>query len=38
MKLGQFVECNMNLFFLKNHAQNMVERLVPDPFINKKQK
>ena len=33
MKFGQLIEYNMELFFLKNHAQNMVEKLASDPFI-----
>ena len=33
MKFGQLIEYNMGTFFLKNHAQNMVEKLVPDPFL-----
>ena len=31
-KFGQLIEYNM-IFFLKNHTQNMVEKLVPDPFV-----
>ena len=31
MKFGQLIE--YNIFFLKNHAQNLVEKLVPDPFL-----
>ena len=31
MKFGQLIEDNMRIqFFLKNHTQNMVEKLVPD--------
>ena len=33
MKLGQLIE--YNIFFLKNHTQNVVAKLVPDPFIKK---
>ena len=33
MKFGQLIECNMKNIFLKNHTQNMVEKLVPDPFL-----
>ena len=29
MKFGQVVECNMRNFFL----ENVVEKLVPDPFL-----
>ena len=34
MKFGQLIEYNMkkNFFFLKNHAQNMVDKIFPDPF------
>ena len=31
-KFGQLIEYNM-IFFLKNHTQNVVEELVPDPFV-----
>ena len=33
MKFGQLTESNMKNIFFKNHAQNMVEKLVPDPFL-----
>ena len=33
MKFGQLVEYNMRNIFLKNHTQNMVEKLFPDPFL-----
>ena len=33
MKFGQLVEYNMwNIFLKKNHTQNVVEKLFPDPF------
>ena len=32
MKFGQ-LEYNMRNFFLKNYTQNMVEKLLPDPFL-----
>ena len=33
MKFSQIIECNMrNIFLLKNHIQNVVEKLVPGPF------
>ena len=36
MKFGQSVEHNMrNIFFLKNHTQNAMETLFPDPFLKK---
>ena len=31
MKFGQLVEYNMS--DLKNHAQNVIEKLFPDPFL-----
>ena len=32
MKFGQLIEHNMrNIFFLKNHTQNVLEKLFPDP-------
>ena len=33
MKLGQLIECNMRNVLLENQTQNMVEKLVPDPFL-----
>ena len=33
MKFGQLIECKMRNIFCKNHTQNMVEKLVPDPFL-----
>ena len=32
MKFVQLIEYNKNKIFLKNHAQNMVEKLVPTLF------
>ena len=32
MKFGQLIELT-EIFFLKTHAQNMMEELVPDPFL-----
>ena len=33
MKFGQLIEYNWETFFLKNHTENMVEKLVADPFL-----
>ena len=34
MKFGQLIDYDMReIFFLKNHTQNVVEKLVPDPFL-----
>ena len=34
LKFGQLIEFNMrNIFFLKNHTQNVVEKLVTNPFV-----
>ena len=30
IKFDQFIEYNMKTFFLKNRAQNVMEKLVPD--------
>ena len=30
MNFGQLIECNIRNIFLKNHTQNVVEKLVPD--------
>ena len=37
MKFGQLIEYNMRIqyFFLKNHKQNVTEKLLPDSSINK---
>ena len=33
MKFGQLIECNVVIFFFKNHAENEARRLVPDLFL-----
>ena len=33
MKFGQLTEYNMKNMFFENHAQNLKEKLVPDPFL-----
>ena len=33
MKFGQLIERNIRTFFLKNHTQNVVQKLVADPFL-----
>ena len=33
MKFGQLTECNMRNVFLENRTQNVVDKLVPDPFL-----
>ena len=33
MKFGQLIEYSIKILFLKNHTQNVVEKLVPDPFM-----
>ena len=33
MKCGQLIAYSMTKFFLKNHAQNVVEKLIPDTFL-----
>ena len=33
MKFYQLIEYNMRTFFLKNHTQNVVKKLFPDPFL-----
>ena len=34
MEFGPLIEYNVrNNFFLKNHTQNVVEKLFPDPFL-----
>ena len=34
MIFGQLTECNMRNIFLKDYTQNLVEKLVPDFFMN----
>ena len=34
MKFDPLIENNMRNIFLKHHTENMVEKLVPDPFMN----
>ena len=36
MKFGQLIEYSKETFFLKNHTQNMVEKLFPDSFLKNK--
>ena len=33
MKFGQLIQHNMIIFFLKNHTQNVIEKLFLDPFL-----
>ena len=33
MKFGQLIEYNRETFFLKNHTQNVGEKLFQDPFL-----
>ena len=33
MKFGQLLEYNMKTFLLKNHTQNVMGKLFPDPFL-----
>ena len=33
MEFGLLIEYNMRNFFLKNHTQNVVERLFPESFL-----
>ena len=33
MKFGQLIEYNMGNIFPKNHTQNVLDKLVPDPFL-----
>ena len=33
MKFGQLIERNMRTIFLKNHSENVVKKLFPDPFL-----
>ena len=36
VKFGQLIEYNMRNIFRENNTQNVVETLVPDPFIKNK--
>ena len=33
MTFGQLIEYNIEIFLLKNHTRNVVEKLSPDPFL-----
>ena len=33
IKFGKLIEYNMKIIFLKNHMQDVVEKLAPDPFL-----
>ena len=33
MEFSQLIEYNMRNIFLRNHTQNMAEKLFPDPFL-----
>ena len=33
MKFDQLIEYNMGVFLLKNHTQNVLEKLFPDPYL-----
>ena len=33
MKFGQLIEYNRNIL-LKNHTQNVLEKLFPEPYLN----
>ena len=36
MKFGHLIEFKMRNIFLENYTQNVVEKLVPDPFLKNK--
>ena len=36
MKFGQLIEYNWEKIFLKNHTQNVIEKLFPGPFLKNK--
>ena len=33
MKFGHLIEYNTRTFFVKNHTQNVMDKLVPDPIL-----
>ena len=33
MKFGQLNNVTLEISFLENHTQNVVEKLIPDPFL-----
>ena len=33
MKFGKLIEYNMRNIFVKNHRQNVLEKLFPDPYL-----
>ena len=36
MKFSQLIEDTLEIFFLKNHMQNVMEKLFPDLFLTHK--
>ena len=36
IKFGQLIEYNIRNIYLKNYTQNVVEKVLPDPFLFKK--
>ena len=36
MKFGYLIEYNTRTFFVKNHTQNVMDKLVPDPILQNK--
>ena len=36
IKFGQLIEYNIGTILLKNHTQNVVEKLFPDPYLKNK--
>ena len=35
MKFGELIETNMRKIFLKNHTQNVAEKIIPDAFLKR---
>ena len=33
MKFGQFMKYNIRTFLLKDHTQNVLEKLFPEPYL-----
>ena len=33
MKFGHLIKYNTRTFFVKNHTQNVMDKLVPDPIL-----
>ena len=38
MEFGQLIECNTRYIFVKNHTQNVLEKLLPNTYLKNQQR